>query len=228
MSEGAVLVGGQALAFWVARFGVNIKDGPRVYISSDADFLGFREHVERFSRALGGKAVYPPKRGATALHGAVERNIEGTTIGVDVLRKVVGLDPDAVRRRAIAVTHPKDASLRFLVMEPVDCLVSRFENLRRIAERQNEIGVWQAGIAVAVCRAYVAELIRLNDERKAIKVATAVFQLAGSATGLQAYAKYRLDIVEAIPLGRFTSESFKNEQVRRSLAVIAKARANLA
>ena len=112
-------------------------------------------------------------------------------------------------------------------MDPVDCLVSRFENLRRIAEKQNEVGRWQAGIAVSICRAYVDELMRLKSERKAIKVATAVFQLAGSATGLQAYAKYGLDIVEAIPIGRFTSESFKNEQARRSLAAIAKARANL-
>ena len=93
-----MLVGGQALAFWLAWFKIDFSGGPRVYVSSDAD---------------------------------------------------------AVRKRAIEVTHPRDPSLRFLVMDPVDCLVSRFENLRQIA----------------------------------------LFRLAGSATGLQAHAKYGLDIV---------------------------------
>ena len=223
-----MLVGGQALAFWVARFGIPVNDGPRVYISADADFLGLTEHVERFSKAIGGKAVYPPKRGFTALLGAVEKEAGGTTrttIGVDVLHSVVGLDSDAVRKRAIEVTHPEDPSLRFSVMDPVDCLVSRFENLRRIPEKQDEVGIWQAKMAIAACKAYVEELIRLDDERKAIRIATALFRLAGSATGLQAYERYGLDILEAIPLSQFRTAKFRNEQAARSLANISKARA---
>jgi len=222
-----VLVGGQALAFWVARFGIPVNDGPRVYFSADADFLGLAAHVDRFSKALGGKAVYPPKRGATALVGAVETDAGGKTIGIDVLHRIVGLDADAVRKRAITVTHPGDPSLRFAVMDPVDCLVSRFENLRRIADKQNEVGTWQARMAIAACRAYVEELIRMDDERKAIRIATALFQLAGSATGLQAYAKHRLDILEAIPLKRFSNTHFRTEQAARSLANISKAREDL-
>ena len=222
-----MLVGGQALAFWVARFGIPVNDGPRVYISADADFLGFAEHVDRFSKAIGGKAVYPPKRGFTALLGAVEKEAGGKTIGVDVLHSIVGLDSDGVRKRAIEVTHPEEPSLRFSVMDPVDCLVSRFENLRRIPEKQNEVGTWQAKMAIAACRAYVEELIRLEDERKAIKIATALLQLAGSATGLQAYGKYGLDILAAIPLSRFRNANFRHQQAARSLANISKARENL-
>ena len=222
-----MLVGGQALAFWLAWFKIEFSDGPRVYVSSDADFLGFLKHVEAFSRAIGGKAVYPPKRGLSALLGTAEKSAGGRFAGVDVLHKVVGLDADAVRKRAIEVTHPRDPSLRFLVMDPVDCLVSRFENLRQIAQKQNEIGVWQAKKAIAVCRAYLGELIRLGGERKAIKAATALFRLAGSATGLQALAKYGLDIVAGIPIVRFSNDTFKREQARRSVAAIAKARKDL-
>lgn len=222
-----MLVGGQALAFWVARFGIPVNDGPRVYISADADFLGLTEHVERFSKAIGGKAVYPPKRGFSTLLGAVEKEAGGKSIGVDVLHSVVGLDADAVRKRAIEVTHPEDPSLRFSMMDPVDCLVSRFENLRAMPDRQNEVGIWQAKMAIAACRAYGEELIRLEDERKAIKIATALFRLAGSATGLQAYANYGLDILEAIPLGQFRNTNFRNKQAARSLGNIAKARENL-
>ena len=113
-------------------------------------------------------------------------------------------------------------------MDPFDCLVSRFENLRQIPEKQNEVGVWQSKIAIAVCGAYVEELIREEDERKAIKVATAVFKLAGSTTGLQTYGKYGLDILEAIPLSRFRNANFRNEQAVQSLANISKAREHLA
>lgn len=112
-------------------------------------------------------------------------------------------------------------------MDPVDCLVSRFENLRRIPEKQNEVGIWQAGIAISACRAYLAELILPGDERKAIKAATAIFQLGGSASGLQAYKRYGLDILAAIPLDRFRTERFRNGQAARSLATIRKAREEL-
>ena len=70
-------------------------------------------------------------------------------------------------------------------------------------------------------------MIREGDERKAIKVATAIFKLAGSTTGLQTYKKYGLDILEAIPLSRFRNANFRNEQAARSLANISKARENL-
>lgn len=223
-----MLVGGQALAFWLAYFRIDFSGGPRVYVSSDADFLGLLKHVEAFSRAIGGKAVYPPKRGTSALYGAAEKSSGGRFVGVDVLHKVVGLDAGAVRKRAVEVTHPRDPSLRFLVMDPVDCLVSRFENLRQLAQKQNEVGTWQAAKAIAVCRAYIGELIRLGGERKAIRAAIALFRLAGSATGLQAHAKYGLDILKAIPLGAFSTESFKREQARRSVEAIRRARENMA
>jgi len=219
-----VLVGGQALAFWVAWFGVELKDAPRAYISGDADFLGSREHVARLSAALGGKAIYPPRRGMTALYGVVEKKTGGATVGMDVLRKLAGLDAEGVRRRAIEMTHPADESVRFRIMDPVDCLVSRLENLRRLSAKRDEVAAWQARLAIAVCRAYIKELLSLDAERKAIRVATAIFRLAGSAPGLQAHTKHGLDVLDAVPVNRFRNESFKREQARRAVAAILKVR----
>ena len=87
----AVLIGGQALAFWVAYFDLRLPVGPRAYISGDADFLGVLRHVETFAGALGGRAEYPSKRQISALHGAVTKATpDGPKILVDVLRSVVG------------------------------------------------------------------------------------------------------------------------------------------
>lgn len=211
-------MGGQALAFWVAWFGVKVRDAPRAYITGDADFLGSREHVARFAAAIGGKAVYPGRRAMTALAGAVEKGAGAAS--VDVLHSLVGLDAEGVRRRAIEVSHPADPSVRFRVMDPVDCLVSRLENLRRLAAKRDAAGAWHARLAGAVCRAFVEELLRLGDERKATRVAAALFRLAGSAAGLQAYAKHGVDLLDAIPVESFRSASFRREQARRSLAAI--------
>src|SRR6185436_4586848 len=116
-SDGAILIGGQALAFWVAYFGIDIPAGPRAYISADADFLGLAEHVKTLSDAIGGRAIYPSKREITSLHGAVAKQTkDGRKIGVDVLREVIGISSSQVTQRAIEVRHPKDPALRFHVM----------------------------------------------------------------------------------------------------------------
>ncbi len=221
VSEGAVLIGGQALAFWVAYFGLEIPEGPRAYISGDADFLGLTEHVKTFSRAIGGRALYPSRHGFTAIHGAVSKTTnEGNQIAVDVLRQVVGVPASDVRNRAIEVHHPKEPGLRFLVMEPVDCMVSRIENLRKLSEKQNEVGVWQGRISISVCREYLKQLVTVGEERKAIRAATAILKLAGAAVGLQALSKFGLDLLDAIPVASFTSEPFKKEQYARMVARI--------
>jgi hypothetical protein len=221
VSDDAVLIGGQALAFWVAYFRLPIPPGPRTYVSHDADFLGFSRHVERFSTAIGGRAVYPPRHQITALEGVVMvKTAAGEKIGVDVLRSVVGLETDAVRKKAVQISDPEDPSLTFKVMHPIDCMVSRFENLRTLSEKRNEIGVWQARISIDVCRAYIEVLIAAGDEREAIRAATGVLEAAGATPGLQAFRKYGLDLLDGIPMERFTSISFKTQQYARTAARI--------
>lgn len=226
VSDGAVLIGGQALAFWVAYLGVPIPPGPRAFISADADFLGSAQHAEGFSRAIGGRAEYPSRRQLTALQGMVTKRTKGgERIVVDVLHSVVGIDAEGVRRRALDVSHPGDPRLRFRVMSPIDCLVSRLENLRQLADRQNAVGVWQADLGIAVCRAYVEKLIALGDERQAIRAATRILGIAGAAPGLQAFRRHGLEPLAAVPVDRFASRAFREEQYARTIARIHALRA---
>lgn len=226
VSKDAVLIGGQALAFWVAYFGIGIPPGPRAFISRDADFLGFAEHVKTFADAIGGRPGYPSKHELTALHGVVtKRTRRGERIGVDVLRSVVGIDSRGVKQRAMEVHHPSDPTLRFKVMNPVDCMVSRFENLRKLRDKQNEVGVWQGSISIAACRAYLEKLIALGDERQAMRAATRILRVAGTAPGLQVFRDYGLEPLDAIPIGRFASRPFRDEQHARTTAHIREIRA---
>jgi hypothetical protein len=227
VSDGAVLVGGQALAFWVGYFNLSVRLGPRAYISRDGDFLGRREHVKRFAAAVGGRAEMASRRGLWALHGAVTRpGHDGPVVLIDVLSSVVGIDSDDVRKHAIRATFPGDRSLTFDVMNPLDCMVSRFENLRQIADKQNEIGVWQAQISIDICRAFTHWQLANAHERAAIRIATRVLQLAGAAAGLQAYRRYDLEPLDAIPVDEFKASTFRAQQYERTVSRIFKLRAN--
>lgn len=227
VSEGAVLVGGQALAFWVDYFGLTLRSGPQAFVSREGDFLGRPDHVKRFAAAVGGHVEMAPNRGLSALHGAVvRRGRRGPEVLIDVLNSVIGIDNDEVRRRAVRVTHLSDPSVSFDVMDPLSCLVSRFENLRQLDAKRNDVGVWQARIALDVCRAYLEKQLANDNERLAIRTATAVLRLAGSAAGLQAYRRYDLELLEAIPVEHFNSAAFRETQYVRVVSRIRRLRAD--
>lgn len=225
VARDAVLIGGQALAFWMAYFKLPIPPGPRIYISHDADFLGFAEDVERLSNAIGGRAAYPSEHQITALEGVVIVKTEtGEAIGVDVLRSVVGLKAEMIRQRAVELSNSTDPELTFKVMHPIDCMISRFENLRKIPEKQDSVGVWQAKLSIMVCRAYVEAILAAGDERQAIRAATRILEVAGAASGLQAFRKHGLELLDGIPIERFASAAFRGQQHARTAERIRKLR----
>jgi hypothetical protein len=80
LGDDMVLVGGQALAFWMDRFGIAAEG---MAVTSDADALGARPRAEALARQLGGQLLVPDPRRLTALvaqvrlgHGARQRNID--------------------------------------------------------------------------------------------------------------------------------------------------------
>lgn len=97
--DSLVLVGGQALAFWVDRYGLP------------------HQHP-------------------------------------DLPAKVVGLNGDTVRKRAVKITSDKGQSA-FLVMHPLDVLHSRLANLHQLADKQNDKGRMQLALAIEVGREFL-------------------------------------------------------------------------
>lgn len=113
----AVLVGGQALAFWVGRYDLVL---PQQFttVSSDTDWLvrspADKDAVERFARTIRGRAWFPSEHALTALVGqAVFDLSDDEFINVDILFKVLGIDAAVVRQRAVEARH-EGASLPLL------------------------------------------------------------------------------------------------------------------
>jgi hypothetical protein len=157
--ETEVLVGGQALSVWIVKYGLQLPADLPV-ITRDTDFLtqsaAATESVERFARAVSGKASFPRRLDMTALVGQVELAVSDETyINVDVIFKLVGLDPAKVLARAVRVELP--GSTTFLVMHPFDLLKSRLANLHELREKQNDKGVAQLRLGIDVARAYLQE-----------------------------------------------------------------------
>jgi hypothetical protein len=157
--ETEVLVGGQALSVWIVKYGLQLPPDLPV-ITRDTDFLtqsaAATASVEKFARAINGKASFPRRLALTALIGQVELAVSDETyINVDVIFKVIGLDPAKVLARAVRVDL--SGGTTFLVMHPFDLLKSRLANLHELRDKQNDKGAAQLRLGIAVARAYLRE-----------------------------------------------------------------------
>ena len=157
--ETEVLVGGQALSVWIVKYGLQLPADLPV-ITRDTDFLtqsaAVTASVEKFARAINGKASFPRRLDLTALVGQVELALSDESyINVDVIFRIVGLDPAKVLARAVRVELP--GATTFLVMHPFDLLKSRLANLHELREKQNDKGAAQLRLAIDVARAWLQE-----------------------------------------------------------------------
>lgn len=212
VTPGAVLVGGQALAFWVAHYDISPPASLAGAISDDADFLGTRADVEAIARGVGGRSVYPPVRAITALIGQVEIPVAaGEYVNVDVLHRLIGLDGDRVRDHASEVDLN---GVAFQVMHPMDVLQSRVANLAILDDKQNEQGVEQTRLALQVARAFISEVAAIPEQgqRHAMKLIEQVVTLAKSGSGRRVARDFGIEFLSALPRHAVASEVFQTRR----------------
>ncbi len=220
-----VLVGGQALAAWVERYGLAIPDDT-VAISNDVDFLarsaGAADRVRHLAKVLGGQAHFPSRHALTALVGQAYRDISDEAyLNVDVIFKVIGLTADAVRQEAIQFSLGKT---RFLVMHPLHVLKSRLWNLHKLREKQNDKGALQLSLAIEVARAFLQEEAsstpadELASGRSPIQpYVSDIMRMAKSDAGRKVAARLGLHVADAIdpfliPAGPFWEKAWPKLQ----------------
>jgi hypothetical protein len=199
-----VLIGGQALAFWVHRYGL-VLPADVVAVSADTDFLApsaaDRAAVVRMAAALQGKTQFPSRRARTALVGQAYLDInDDEFINVDVVFRVVGLTQEAIRKRAVRV-EVDDTS--FSVMHPLDVLRSRSANLYQLVEKQNPKGVMQLALAIDVARQFLREQVPARTQRVPARSPLQPFvseieRLALEDAGRKVAKRFRLHVADAI------------------------------
>jgi hypothetical protein len=209
ISPESVLVGGQALAFWVSHYDIPLQTDVLVgAISDDADILGFREDVERIARKVNGSPHLMPRSAITALIGQVRIPVhDGEYVNVDVLDQLVGVSAFDARQHASVVTL---RGVEFLVMHPIDVFESRIKNLGQLRDKQNPEGIEQARLGVQVAARYIRELAESGKEGQthARKVIEHLVKIAKSSAGRRVAREFGVQLSAAIPAYVITSKRF--------------------
>lgn len=207
-SEDVVLVGGQALSFWVNFYSIDLISHNIVgAISRDADFLGERKDVKHIADGVSGKAIYPSEREMTAIAGQVIMRLDQNEyLNIDVIHRVVGIDADAVRRRALQAEFD---GVSFRVMHPLDVLKSRIENLATLQDKQTPEGIIQAKLALQVANKFVTAIAGNTDGQKlALKSIEAIVNIAKTSAGYKCAREFGIDFFHAIPKSSVEDEQF--------------------
>jgi hypothetical protein len=216
-----VLVGGQALAFWMDHYGV-LQPGGLPAVSRDVDFFtrdaANAAPLDAFARAIRGRAHKQAPETITALIGsAVAPAADDRIYNVDLLHSLVGLERDTIEENAITVTaHGLEHPIR--VMHPLHVLQSRNANLHQLREKQDDIGRLQFRLAVDVARKYLldevdrietdAALSTRARERAIFDVFGAVEDYAAGDAARKNAQRYAVFLADALPVWRITAPAF--------------------
>lgn len=209
LSSESVLIGGQALAFWVNHYKVQLPSVLTGAISDDADILGTRDDLKAIALKAKGVPEYEPQHSLSALIGHVTIPIsEELFVNVDVLYKVVGIKAVQVRDHA---STGELGGVRFRVMHPIDVLISRTENLATLTEKQNDEGIAQLRLAIMVAAQYIRELSEISEvgQKHAMKVIERIVKLAKSGSGEKCAKQFGIRFIDALPGFAIANENFQ-------------------
>ncbi|CAN7690090.1 hypothetical protein J2W39_003647 [Variovorax paradoxus] len=203
MGTDMVLVGGQALAFWMDRFGI-VAEGAA--ISNDGDALGKVARAIELAETIKARVVLPKKSSMTAIvaqlrlptAGGKERNI-------DVLHKLyagANLKKSTLfTKRVIADSVEAEwRPGRFIrVMDPLDVLESRVQNAVGLFKEKGPHVLTQAQWAIQVASEALRRIAQdpKSTERLGGKIRR-VYALARSGVGRRLLSERQMEILDAV------------------------------
>jgi hypothetical protein len=217
----ALLVGGQALAFWAVRYEVEPIGVLSTSITSDADFIGSASVAEKLRESLNWNIWLPTMDDATEQTAKVTtRTPAGGVKQVDFLRAIVGLDTNGLWARAVEVALPSGARLQLL--HPLDVLESRLRNLQHLPSKRNAAGIAQAALAVAVVGKFLRSMVESGEEtRTVLDAVERVFQMALDKQLAEVTSDYGLDPLACVPWSKIDVPDFQAKRWPQVLAATA-------
>jgi hypothetical protein len=149
-----VLVGGQALAFWSARFAEGSGE-ISVVASKDIDFEGSADAARIAATLLDARLMIPSPREPSPITGVVTfTDADGFDRTLDFIGAPRGLDAEDVRETAVrADLGRQDTQTSFWVMHPERCMESRIYNTIEL-QRVDPLGLDQLRVSVPIARCW--------------------------------------------------------------------------
>lgn len=219
----ALLVGGQALAFWTQYYRVKRQGELAISVTSDADFIGTAQHARELAQFLkpeGWRYWQPSPEEATSQTAKLSKRIEGFGIKqIDFLDGIVGLKTEGIERRAVVLELADGKRLR--VLHPLDVLESRLRNLAELPSKRNSHGIAQAHLAIEVAKCFLEQLLREASTRRLLDAAERLAQIAGQKSLQAVIGNHKIDILGAVPADRIPNEAFRTKRWPQILAGVA-------
>jgi hypothetical protein len=227
MGEEMVLVGGQALAFWMERYGISPNEAT---ISNDGDVLGAIARAIELAGSLEANVLRPPKRALTSLVAQIQMPAgEGKVYNIDVLHKLFTVNSleksveftKRVIQDSVKVEWRHGKLIR--VMDPFDVLESRVHNAVGLFEDKGDHVLTQAVWAIEVAKAVLLKLARQPEEGSRLgKKIQGIYQLANSQPGRRLLREHEIEVLDAIELDALrASTPSHDKQLEKVKALLA-------
>lgn len=199
-SDSAVLIGGQAVSFWIDYFAIKSR---LPALTRDIDYLATKAEARRVSARL----KIPHKLTIATLDEhtpnsaviAVELNGYPEPVLIDYLATVIGVESDAIRKSAVVVEFEKEV---IRVLHPLHLLQTKIWNLYRLEDKRDAEGIEQARLSIEIAAAYIVEHEGMT-QRELLNAIEAIGKFAATAPARFARDKYQLDCLKAIPASAF-------------------------
>ena len=157
-----VLVGGQALAFWSARFAEESGE-ISVVASKDIDFEGSADAARIAATLLDGKLMIPSPVEPSPITGVVTfTDADGFDRTLDFIDAPRGLNAEDVRETAIRVDFKvsvdQGTQTSFWVMHPERCMESRIYNTIEL-QRDDPLGLGQLRVSIPIAQRWAEAIL---------------------------------------------------------------------
>lgn len=198
-SDKAVLIGGQAVAFWAQYFGIQ----PRLpALTRDIDYLATTAEARRISARL----RIPHKLRIASLDdhtpnsAVITVEIRGypEPVLIDYLASIIGMKSEAIEKSAV-ITEFEGEPIR--VLHPLHLLQAKIWNLYRLEDKRTPEGIEQARLAIEIAAAFV-EKTKMS-RRALLNAVEAVGRFAATVPARFAADRFQLDCLKAIPQSVF-------------------------
>lgn len=182
----AVVVGGQSVNLWALHYLPRVPQlaAHMPFTSKDVDFYGTRKTAEHVARALDGTLYLPGMDDATPNAAVVVASLDGREVQIDFMASVLGVEDRAIANNYVVIAGREPtsgASVRVVVLHPLDCLRSRLANIN-VLGRHDDRSVHQAKASLLVLGAFLDDLLARGERRHVQTVLNDLFFVARDAS----------------------------------------------
>lgn len=193
-SENSILIGGQAIAFWIRHFGIAAR---LKALTADIDYLGTRREAQIASARLSPphalRLAAPEDLPTTAVLSVTLAGYREPVL-IDYLSGVIGPESREIVRTAVTVEFEGQP---LKIIHPFPLLQSKIWNLYRLAGKQTPEGIEQARLAIEIQAAFLRKA-RLT-RRELLKAIEKIGRFAATEPARHARRRFGLECLKAIP-----------------------------